>query len=127
MKTVITGRVEAVAGVYLEGVAKVIETVFVGEECWRAVDNEAFGPCTDCGISEYHLEDEFGGFETLSFGYVPDAEPVRKHELNWKEVLCTNCFDRVCEEAVTEGKAIERHDGFFVGAPGLDMIVTPAI
>jgi hypothetical protein len=109
--------------------AKVIETVFVGEDCWRSLDGEALGACTDCGEFDMHINDEFGGFDSLLFGYVPDKEPSRKHELlGGNEVLCQNSFDQLCEEAVAQGKTIERHDGFFVGTPGgLDAIINPAL
>jgi hypothetical protein len=96
--------------------AKVTETVFVGEECWRSLDNEVLGACTECSESETRINDEFGGFETLLFGYVPDKDPERKHELmGGNEVLCQNCFDLACEDAVASGKAIERHDGWYLG------------
>ena len=96
--------------------AKVVETVFVGEDCWRSVDGEALGPCTDCGEFDAHINDEFEGFDSLLFGYLPDKDPSRKHELlGGNEVLCQNSFDKMCEEAVEQGKAIERHDGWYLG------------
>ena len=92
----------------------------MGEDCWRGVDGEAYGACTDCGSFEFHINDEFGGFDTLSFAFIPDAEPARAHALlDPKEVLCTNCFDRVCEEAEVGGKVVERHDGLYLGTAGL--------
>jgi hypothetical protein len=96
--------------------AKVLETVFVGEDCWRSVDNEALGVCSDCGASDTHVEDEFEGFETLIFGYIPDKDSARKHELlGGTEVLCQNSFDRLCEEAEAAGKIVERHEGWYLG------------
>ena len=95
---------------------KVVETVFVGGDCWRGVDQEAWGPCTDCNASDTHINDEFGGFDTLIFGWVPDKDPVHKHTLlGGDEVLCQNSFDKMCEEAVEQGKPIEHHDGWYLG------------
>lgn len=95
--------------------AKILETIFVGDDCWRSIDNEALGACTDCGEFETHVNDEFEGFDTLLFGYVRDNNPRVKHELTGDEVLCQNCFDKMCEEAVEVGKNVERHDGQYIG------------